>query len=344
MVALHPGPLNAITDVPGVRIGQADDARLASGVTAIVFEEPAVAAVDVRGGAPGTSETDLLDPERTVPAVDAIALSGGSAFGLDASAGVKAALVEVGRGFVVGPARVPIVPAAIIFDLLNGGDKDWGRFPPYRDLGYAAASAALGGAEGAVVRQGSVGAGLGALAATMKGGLGTASSVIEHLGVTVGAIVVVNAAGSATVGQGPHFWASPFEIGDEFGGLGPAPKGAAADDMPIKALPGGNTTIALVAVDAILTKAETRALAVAANTGLGRALVPAHTPSDGDTVFAAATGRRAIEGQRLVELAWIGHVAANTLSRAIARGVYEAAALPFDGASPSWRDRFAPQG
>src|SRR4051812_4847312 len=161
---------NLITDVAGVSVGHADDHTVASGVTAIVFDTGAVASIDVRGGGPGTRETDLLDPAMTVERVDALALSGGSAFGLEAGAGVQALLRERGRGFKVRTARVPIVPGAIIFDLLAGGDKNWGRFPPYRELGYgAAASAAL------QFTLGSVGAGLGATTADLKGGLGSAS-------------------------------------------------------------------------------------------------------------------------------------------------------------------------
>ncbi len=137
-----PPPRNLLTDIPGIRVGHADDARLASGVTAIVFDAPLVVAVDVRGGGPGTRETDLLDPARTIERIDAIALSGGSAFGLDAASGVQAYLRSIGRGYVVGTARVPLVPGAILFDLLNGGNKDWGRYPPYRELAYAAAEGA----------------------------------------------------------------------------------------------------------------------------------------------------------------------------------------------------------
>src|SRR5216683_4939710 len=152
-----PDPRNLLTDIPGIRVGHADDPRLASGVTAIIFDAPAVVAVDVRGGGPGTRETDLLDPARTVDRIDAIALSGGSAFGLDAASGAQAYLRGIGRGYAVGTALVPLVPAAILFDLLNGGDKDWGRYPPYRELAFAAAENAA-----ANFTLGSVGAGLGA--------------------------------------------------------------------------------------------------------------------------------------------------------------------------------------
>ncbi len=333
---LRPGPRNAITDVADVLVGQADDAALASGVTAVLFEHPAVASVDVRGGGPGTRETDLLSPEKTVEKIDALAFSGGSAFGLDAAAGVMAALAEQGRGFAVGPARVPIVPGAILFDLTNGGDKDWGRFPPYRDLGYQAATRAR-----REVALGSVGAGLGARTATLKGGLGTASAVLPEHGPTVGALAIVNALGSATVGESARFWAAPFEMEAEYGGLGAEPELDPKDWFsPAKPVAGANTTLALVATDARLTKTEAKALAVMAQDGLSRALIPCHTPFDGDVVFAAATGHFELGEDRLAMLAVLGHVAAMTLARAVARGVYEASALPFPDAQPAWRDRF----
>jgi D-aminopeptidase len=322
---------NLITDVAGVLVGQADDARLASGVTAVVFAEPAVAAVDVRGGAPATRETDLLEPHRTVERIDAVVLSGGSAFGLDAGAGVQALLRERGRGFAIGDTRVPLVCGAALFDLLNGGDKNWGRFAPYRDLGYAAASEA-----GEIFALGTAGAGFGATTVNLKGGLGSASATTRD-GHTVGALAAVNACGSANVGHGPHFWAAPFEVDREFGGLGfPATLPPAALVPTSKGRPGENTTIAIVATDAVLTKAQTQELAVMAQDGLARALYPAHTTLDGDTVFAVATGRRAL-GDAVNELTELGAVAANTLARAVARGVFEARALP--NGPPSWRDR-----
>jgi D-aminopeptidase len=322
---------NLITDVAGVLVGQADDARLASGVTAVVFAEPAVAAVDVRGGAPATRETDLLEPHRTVERIDAVVLSGGSAFGLDAGAGVQALLRERGRGFAIGDIRVPLVCGAALFDLLNGGDKNWGRFAPYRDLGYAAASEA-----GEIFALGTAGAGFGATTVNLKGGLGSASATTRD-GHTVGALAAVNACGSANVGHGPHFWAAPFEVDREFGGLGfPATLPPAALVPTSKGRPGENTTIAIVATDAVLTKAQTQELAVMAQDGLARALYPAHTTLDGDTVFAVATGRRAL-GDAVNELTELGAVAANTLARAVARGVFEARALP--NGPPSWRDR-----
>jgi L-aminopeptidase/D-esterase-like protein len=314
---------NLITDVAGILVGQADDARLASGVTAIVLAEPAVTAVDVRGGAPATRETDLLEPHRTVERIDAVVLSGGSAFGLDAGAGVQALLRERGRGFAIGDIRVPLVCGAALFDLLNGGDKNWGRFAPYRDLGYAAASGAS-----EVFALGTAGAGFGATTVNLKGGLGSASALTRD-GHTIGALAAVNACG-------PHFWAAPFEVDGEFGGLGfPAALPAAALLPAAKGRPGENTTIAVVATDATLTKAQTKELAVMAQDGLARALYPAHTTLDGDTVFAVATGRRPL-ADAVNELAELGAVAANTLARAVARGVFEAKALP--GGPPSWQD------
>jgi L-aminopeptidase/D-esterase-like protein len=319
---------NLITDVAGVLVGNADDSRLASGVTAIVFEEPAVAAVDVRGGAPGTRETDLLEPHRTIERIDAVVLSGGSAFGLDAGSGVQALLRERGRGFAIGDIRVPLVCGAVLFDLLNGGDKSWGRFPPYRDLGYAAADAAA-----ASFKLGTAGAGFGATTVNLKGGLGSASATTRD-GHTVGALVAVNACGNVNVGAGPQFWAAPFEVDAEFGGLGfPSTVPPTALTPIAKGRTGENTTIAIVATDATLTKAQTKQLAVMAQDGLARAIYPAHTMLDGDTVFAAATGRRPLRDP--LEVSELGAIAANVLTRAVARGVFEASALP---GTSSWRD------
>lgn len=325
---------NLITDIPGIRVGQAGDDALGSGVTAIVFDQPAVAAADLRGGGPGTRDTELLDPAMTVQTVDAICMSGGSAFGLDAASGVQAWLAERGRGFAVGHMRVPIVPSAILFDLTNGGNKSWGRFPPYRELGYAAAARAAQD-----FALGSAGAGLGATTVNLKGGLGSASARTAQ-GFTVGAIVAVNAVGSVTVGDTPHFWAAPFEEDAEFGGRGwPAPFPNAALAPRMKGGAPQSTTPALVATDAALGKAQCKRLAVMAQTGLARAIYPVHTPLDGDIVFAAATGAKPL-ADPLADLTAIGALAANVLARAVARGVYEARALPFAGALTDWRSKF----
>ncbi|MGH7246544.1 MAG: P1 family peptidase, partial [Pseudomonadota bacterium] len=308
---------NLITDVPGIRVGHAQDARLGSGVTAVIFDRPAVGSIDVRGGGPGTRETALLDPAQTIEGIDAIALSGGSAFGLDAASGVQAWLKEQGRGFAVGSARVPIVPAAILFDLNNGGDKKWGRFPPYRELGYAAASDAA-----AHFALGSIGAGTGATTANCKGGIGSASAQTED-GHLLGALAAVNAVGSAIVDRGPWFWAAPYERDGEFGSRGfPARMSAAALELRIKGGPLESTTLVVVATDAVLSKAQAKRLAVMAQAGLSRAIYPVHTPLDGDVVFAVSTARRPL-ADPLFTMTKLGALAANVVARAIARGVYE---------------------
>lgn len=331
---MKPGPRNLITDVAGLRVGHAQDARLKSGVTVLTADAPLTAAVHVMGGAPGTRETDLLAPDRLVQQVDALVLSGGSAFGLEAASGVMAGLLSEGRGFPVGPVRVPIVPAAILFDLLNGGEKDWlsGATNPYPPLGRAALDAA-----GPDFALGSHGAGTGALTDGLKGGLGSASAVLSN-GVTVGALVSVNALGSVVAGDGPQFHAAPFEFGDEFGGLGlPLSAHPGHEPMPVKGR-GEATTIAIVATDAVLTKAQAQRMAVAAHDGMARAILPGHTPLDGDLVFAAATGARPLPESDAHGFL-LGHAAACCLARAIARAVFHASPAPGDVA-PTWRKRF----
>lgn len=321
------GARNLITDVAGLRVGNAADLRIRSGVTAVLCDEPAVAAVQVLGGAPGTRETDLLEPHNTVEAVNAVVLAGGSAFGLDAASGTQAFLREQGVGFAVQDQVVPIVPAAILFDLTNGGDKNWGRYPPYRELGYEAAR--LAATDFAI---GTQGAGSGAMTAGLKGGLGSASTVLDN-GITVGALVAVNPLGSVTVGRSRHFWAAPFEIGEEFGGLGmpsPMPEDAREIRLKFSEKPqGAATTIAIIATDSVLTKAAAKRLAIAAHDGFTRAIWPSHTPFDGDLVFALATGRSGItvSPEQAIEL---GAVAGATMARAIARGVHAATRVEGD--------------
>ncbi|MCK0209501.1 P1 family peptidase [Starkeya koreensis] len=330
---------NLITDVAGLKVGNATDLDLASGVTTVIFDEPTVASVDVRGGGPGTRETDLLAPDETVGAIHALTLSGGSAFGLDAAGGVMAALAERGLGFPVGDARVPIVPGAVLFDLINGGDKAWGRFSPYRELGYRAAQAAWEG--GLDFALGTAGAGTGATTVDFKGGLGSASAVAPS-GHTVGALVAVNACGTVNLNGGPHFRAAPFERNGEFGGLGlPYPLPPLPERPLLKGLPpGANTTIAIVATDAALTKAQCKRLAVMAHDGYAHAIWPVHSPLDGDTIFAAATGRRPL-ADPIFDLALIGDAVVRALARACARAIYEATALPQPGTLPAWRDRWS---
>ncbi|MEO1066985.1 MAG: P1 family peptidase [Pseudomonadota bacterium] len=317
---MKPGPKNLITDVPGLLVGNADDDRLKSGVTVLTAKEPFMASVDVMGGAPGTREMALLEPDKSVEAVDALVLSGGSAFGLDAASGVVDALKQEGRGFAVGPARVPIVPAAILFDLLNGGDKAW-KANPYAALGKTAYDTVSDTFE-----LGSNGAGKGALTAGFKGGLGSASLVLES-GIAIGALVAVNSFGSVTTPSEKHFWAAPFEMDGEFGGIGPDMASNLCDRPAIiksaSFNPSGNTTIAIVATDAALSKAQAKRMAVAAQDGIARAIVPAHTPYDGDLVFSVSTGAKSVENP-MVEHLEIGHAAALCLSRAIARAVFQA--------------------
>ncbi|MEL7215502.1 MAG: P1 family peptidase [Pseudomonadota bacterium] len=323
---METGARNLITDVAGLKVGQAQDAGIRTGVTVLTADAPFTAGVSVMGGAPGTRETDLLAPDKSVQAVDALVLSGGSAFGLAAAQGVMDALAEAGRGFAVGPARVPIVPAAILFDLINGGDKHWDA-NPYPGLGRAALAEASD-----AFALGTAGAGFGAIAGGLKGGLGSASLKVG--GATVGALVAVNALGNTTVGDGPAFWAAPFEMGGEFGGKGPGTASLKSTfATKLDAMERGNTTIAIVATDARLDKAGCTRLATAAQDGLARAIVPSHTPMDGDLVFGVSTG--AVEADPLL----LGHAAALCLARAVARGVFEARHQPGD-LVPTWQDRF----
>lgn len=324
------GSHNLITDVSGVTVGNAEDAVAGSGVSVVLPITRAVAAVDMRGGAPGTRETDALDPTCLVDAVDAIVLAGGSVYGLDAASGVVAWLGAQGRGFEVAgsPLVAPVVPAAILFDLANGGDKSWGLDPPYRALGIAAAEAAA-----TAFRLGNVGAGFGARCGRYKGGLGSAS-VRLTVGFTVGALAAVNALGSPVIPDSDTLWAAPFEQGFEMGGQ-PVPvrwpgvtdwpgdtKLAAAPAVP--PLPGTNTTIAVVATDGALTPAEAKRVAIMAQDGFARALRPVHTVFDGDTVFVLATGARPLGEPRVLGVSMIGQAAADCVARAIGRGVFAA--------------------
>ncbi len=337
---------NLITDIAGLSVGNASDETLKSGTTVLVCEKPMVASCSVLGGAPGTRDTELLMPDQTVEAIDALVLSGGSAFGLDAAGGVQGWLRAHDRGFEIGPVRVPIVPGAILFDLINGGNKKWERQSPYWDLGWQATQTA-----GSDFMLGSHGAGTGALVAGFKGGLGSASCKTKD-GITIGALVAVNALGRATMGDSAHFWAAPFEQNGEFGGLGlpeTIPVGcnsphtkfeamqAAQQDLP--AQPGANTTIGIIATDAKLTKAQARRLSIMAHDGFTRALFPSHTPMDGDLIFAISNGEKDLphRDNAFIEL---GALAANCMTRAIARGIYEASPSEND-LFPTWQQHHA---
>ncbi len=329
---IGPGPRNLITDVEGILVGQAEDHRIRTGTTVIYPEERCSAAAEIRGGAPGTLNIQSLDPASIANTVDAVVLSGGSMYGLDAAGAVVAALGARGRGVAFGGTTVPVVPGAILFDLMNGGDKAWGEAPPYAALGRAALAAI-----GPDFTLGNAGAGLGARSGRVKGGLGSASTVTPD-GLQIGALAAVNSFGSAVMPGCRHFWSWPHELGGEFGGLGPPPADWRPEpEMPLPlgsaVNPMANTTIAVVAVNAALDKGELQRLAIMAADGLAQAIRPIHTPFDGDSVFALATGRVRLTGPGM--LARLGHLAASTLARAVARGVFHATAL---GGRPGWRD------
>jgi D-aminopeptidase len=324
---------NLVTDVPGLMVGNADDPAIATGVTAVLFDAPAIASIAVSGGAPGLRDSALLEPDMTVERVDALVLSGGSVYGLDAMGGVIGVLRERGRGVEVAGQLAPIVPGAILFDLANGGDKNFWREPVYWRLGAEAARNASGD-----FALGSQGAGHGANLVDLKGGLGSASALVD--GFVVGALVAVNALGQATIGDTPHFWAAPYEREGEFSGRGwPQNFDESLLALRMKGAAPQNTNIAIVATDAQLNKAQARRVAIMAQDGLARALRPVHAAMDGDVVFAASTGHSG-RAPDPVELTRIGAMAADCLARAIARGVHEARKLDVPGALPSWRDKF----
>ncbi len=339
---IHPGPRNLLTDVPGIFVGNSEDRGALTGVTVVLPERPAVGAVDVRGGAPGTRDTDGFDPTCLVDKVDGIVLSGGSAFGLDAAGGVVSWLAERDRGFRVGEAVVPIVPSAILFDLSDSAHQGWGDTPPYRELGKLACNNA-----GEHFALGNAGAGLGATVGAasighINGGLGSASFVITSNGrpsITIAALAAVNPVGSVLMPGTDVFWAWPFEQNAEFGGR--RCQAAQAELPPFDGrFPGevgSNTTLVVVATDAALTKAEARRVAIMAHDGLARAIRPVHTPYDGDTVFVLSTGKGQTTGIATADLARIGALAADCTARAIARGVFEAGDL---GDIPSYRSLY----
>lgn len=320
------GRLNLITDVAGLRVGQAEDRRVNTGVSVIVPDQPCVAAVEVAGGGPGTRETDLLAGGTLVDRIDAICLSGGSAFGLAAADGVASGLKAEGKGFGLvdapGVPKTPIVPGAILYDLANGGDKDWGDVSPYAALGRAAYDSASTQFE-----LGKAGAGIGANAGQAPGGTGSASVVTQD-GLTVGALAAVNCFGSVRIPGSEAFWAWPYEIEGEFGGVRP-PAGLSVDPDDwgaAKASPmiGQNTTIACVATDVALTPDEARRVVAMALSGFSRAIRPVFAPVDGDAIFLLSTAQHEVAGPRPLLLARLGELAAGTLARAIARGVWEA--------------------
>jgi len=291
-VVAKPGATDSFTDVVGLKVGQAHDDQVYSGVTVIVPDAPISMGVDVRGGGPGTRDTDALDPTCLVDKVHALVLSGGSVFGLAAADGVSAVLSQQGTGLPFGPRAIPVVPSAILFDLMNGGDKDWGFEPPYRALGIEALDNLS-----TIVAHGRVGAGYGAKAGAVEGGIASASLVTPD-GIVVTAIVAVNSFGVAD-GEVEH----------------------GVVDMPKIGFVGTNTTIGAVATNLALDKAGCTRLAMMAQDGYARRIRPIHTPFDGDTVFAMATGEKAVEGELAPTLALAGTLAADCVARAIEKAV-----------------------
>jgi L-aminopeptidase/D-esterase-like protein len=333
-MSARPGPFNLITDVGGLKVGAAHDVAAITGVTVIRPDKRAVAAVAVGGGGPGTRETDALAPDTLVDAVDAVVFSGGSVYGLAAADGVVAALGAAGQGYALFPTSEvppsPIVPAAILYDLANPGNKKWGETPPYRTLGMAALKDAK--VEFALGR---VGAGYGARAGQLQGGVGSAS-VVTHDGIIVGALAAVNSHGSATMPGVDVYWAWPYEQNGEFGGARPKPDykldpddwGEAKSNPGMKPPPNmagrTNTTLACVATNVALTPAEAQRIAKMAMSGISRAVRPAFAPFDGDVIFCLSTAATQLLDARPFVLARIGELAAACLARAIARGVHEA--------------------
>ena len=325
----RPGPKNLITDIAGLTVGHATSEHARSGATALLCSAGWAAAVDVRGGGPGTRETEALAPENLVGRAHAVVLAGGSVFGLAAADGVAALLSTQGVGLQLrsGSPAIPIVPCAVLHDLSNGGDKNWGLSPPYRDLGLRAA-----GEAGTEFALGSVGAGRGAMAGLRKGGIGSASLDL-HGGLMVGALVALNSVGSALMPDGKTYWAWGYELEGEFGGGGPPQQSMdlsdpAPDESRLLAIGrltrGVNTTLAVIACSAILNTVECKRVAMMAQDGIARAVRPAHTPFDGDTIFALASGELPLEENslRAAQVGRIGSAAADCLARAIARAVH----------------------
>jgi L-aminopeptidase/D-esterase-like protein len=326
---LRPALKNLITDVAGLEVGHATDDQVRTGVTTLLCASGWPAAVDVRGGGPGGRETDVLSPENLVGRAHAVVLAGGSVFGLGAADGVAAALSARGIGLKLSQESlpIPIVPSAVLHDLGNGGDKNWGLAPPYRDLGARAMEAA-----GTDFGLGQIGAGRGAMAGLVNGGIGSASLDLGS-GLIVGALVAVNSVGSALMPDGKTYWAWAFELAEEFGGRGgPRERMDLSDPAPDECrllalgrmMAGANTTLGVVACTAELSTAECKRVAMMAHDGIARAVRPAHTPFDGDTIFALASGAVRFDGAppRAAQVGRIGSASADCLARAIARAVH----------------------
>lgn len=327
-----PGRTNSIQDVAGISVGHAHDPRLQSGTSVVLCPKSYKASIDVRGGAPGLRDAEVLNPENLVGRADAIFLSGGSVFGLAAGDAIANALSSQGIGLGKGKKapKIPIVCGAILFDLANDGDKDWGQTSPYYELGLNALRQAQSSAPKSP-ELGRVGAAFGAKAGRVCGGMGSASLVLDS-GITVAALVAVNSVGSVFMPDGKTYWAQPYAIGEELGGQSmgagqaPALDPLPADCKPDSLTPSMNTTIGIIATSARIETADCKRVAMMAHDGYARAIRPVHTPFDGDAIFCISGGtHRLADGhKRAIDLTEIGAAAADCMARAIARGVYEA--------------------
>ncbi len=346
-----PGLKNLITDVPGVQVGSAEDNKIGTGVTIITANKPFAAAVDVRGGGPGTRETDMLSLDNSIGRADAIVLSGGSAYGLDASSEIQDLLRQDKKGYQLGEAIIPLVPSAVIFDLNineNPHVNKIGERSPWRKLANDAYKSI-----GLDFALGSYGAGCGATTATLKGGQGSTSWTQKYSNgqeYTVGAIVINNAVGNPLLNVGPHFLSGHLELENEFGGHGASNKNY-DHILRAKRLPSSiglantfnditsNTVIGVVATDAPLSRTNLKRLAIMAHDGIGKSLNPAHTPMDGDTIFSITTNpvKNEINFENTDILA-MGSRISDCVARACNRGVYEA--VPIGKSKPSWKDIF----
>jgi L-aminopeptidase/D-esterase-like protein len=315
------GKTNGLTDVPGIWVGHYTDTAAASGTTVVICPDGAVGGVDVRGAAPGTRETDLLAPENLVEHVQAVCLSGGSVYGLAAADGVVRHLESRAIGFPLDGTHVaPIVPAAVLYDLGRGS-----AYRPPVDAGWGETACRAAGT--GPIETGCVGVGTGAMSGGIKGGLGTASTMLDA-GIVVAALVAVNSLGSTIDPATGIFWEARLEIGEEYAGQ---IRKRVKIPLPAAGAPGKNTTLAVVATDAVLTKSQAKKIAMMAHDGMARAIRPAHTMFDGDIVFCLSTGKRPLPetpgfftapvAQAINEM---GHAAADCLARAIMRGILDA--------------------
>ena len=327
------GKKNLITDVDGILVGNAHNKEVATGCTVITPIEGSLASADVRGGAPGTREVGALNPYNLIDSVDSIVLSGGSTWGLEAASSVANSIGGEGRGYRPSSKskNVPMVPAAILYDLANGGDKEWLKNPPYSSLGLEAVSNLSD-----KIELGNFGAGYGSQAGSLKGGLGSASFVSND-GIQVGGLFAVNSYGSAVNNETGQFWAAIDETENEFGGMGVptfAPNDVLSGTAARETLPGQNTTIGVIATNVKLDSKAAKRIAIMAHSGMSRAIRPIHSPVDGDVIFVISTGTLNKE-LSLNDINTIGELGARVCSRSIARGIYEADSIL---GIKSWRE------